>query len=704
MTKIQAFFVGLAVVLVVLLAATPGLADEPSPATQVQPGNYCLSCHTAADDRPATAMAWTGGIGRKEISPCPAAGRVQEEIYYTERLLLAIDRARAELPGRLDAGKVDSRTEGARQVYSRLLDTPVTSLDALVSESQVLRFSLGKSYRDLNQLDTGLKQQHVLIAGVLVSLFLLVALGWGLHTARSLGGGSLGKFRPGWKAGLFVALVFILFSLPLFREVPAEMETTSPEDQARQTALDTATRAASAADRASARAWMLARVGAVWAETDPEAAEAALSAALEAAREKQMNSAAVWGESEAVQEGTVGSLAAQEKAELAAAQLAAGNSRAWALRLMASDWLPLDQARAEEMLEQALLLARQNRGIYRDLDLRAIGVTWAAIDAEKALDVVNEVQDPALRAWGLWEIAAISHDARLYDQAAAAARQVADPVNRVRLLREVAVRSDQQGKITISAGAPDLFAEALLALENVGGAAQAYALSDLAVAAGDLALVDRIDPAYPDARAAALLRLDQFEQAWSTAAAINDPFDRAHAQAAIAAAAADAGLARQVEDPTLADMALRDVAIAKSDTALVEEISSPYYRVQALTALGQYQAALAEADELGEPYPLRSLGVAWADSDPEASLAIVDKLEREVDKAEVLKAVAAATGDQLLFERALGMALAARVRGDALAPAEASLDLARSFAAADPAKAEAAFNQALDTARRIPTK
>jgi hypothetical protein len=50
------------------------------------------------------------------------------------------------------------------------------------------------------------------------------------------------------------------------------------------------------------------------------------------------------------------------------------------------------------------------------------------------------------------------------------------------------------------------------------------------------------------------------------------------------------------------------------------------------------------------------------------------------------------------------MALAARVRGDALAPAEASLDLARSFAATDPAKAEAAFNQALDTAGRIPTK
>jgi hypothetical protein len=76
-------------------------------------------------------------------------------------------------------------------------------------------------------------------------------------------------------------------------------------------------------------------------------------------------------------------------------------------------------------------------------------------------------------------------------------------------------------------------------------------------------------------------------------------------------------------------------------------------------------------------------------------------MDREADKAEALRAIAVATGDDDLFERALGMALAARVRGDVLAPAEASLDLARDIEPINTVKSEAAFAQAYDTAQRI---
>ncbi|UCC89613.1 MAG: hypothetical protein JSV81_09955, partial [Anaerolineales bacterium] len=524
--------------LVTLLAAVPatvGHADTPSRSprlAQVQPGNYCISCHTPGDDRLETVMDWTGSIDREIVSGCAAASRVREEVYYTQRLLLAIDRARAELPGRVDASKTDARIAAARQTYSRLLDTPVTSLDAVTSEAQVLRFRLGKSYTWINQVRDALKRGRVLLFAGLVTLVLLVSLGWGLRNTAQFTAKWIGPLRPRFKVVLFLFLVWVLFVLPIFRTPPQEVESSSEEEQARQAALDTAGRVADAADRALARSWMLARVGAAWSEGDLQRGEDALSAALVAAEETQMGAAALWGEAQAAQEGTVGSLADQEQAVLAANRLDATNSRAWALRLVAAEWASVDPARAEQILGQALDVATGQApgiaptGIYRELDVRAIAVTWATINPARGLAVTNRVYDPALRAWALWEIAGITGDESLYDQAAEAARQVSNPVDRARSLRELAVRSGDRA----------LFDQALAALDGVELAPLAYALGDLAAASGDITLADRIDPAYPDARAAALYRVGQFEEAWATAAQISDPFDRARALAAIAAA------------------------------------------------------------------------------------------------------------------------------------------------------------------------
>jgi hypothetical protein len=691
-------------VLVILLAAVPALADAPSGSpqvTQVQPGNYCIGCHTPGDDRLADVMAWTGSIDREVISGCVAASRVHEEVYYTQRMLLAIDRARADVAGQVDVSKLDAQVAAGRQTYSRLLDTPVTSLDAVSSEAQVLRYQLGKRYTWLNQARVALKRERVLLVAGLLTLALLISLGWGLRntirfspTRISPPGKRSGRLRLSFKVGLFVVLVFALFSLPIFRIPLQEVASATAEEQARQSALDTASRVATTADRALARAWMLARVGAAWGGLNSQQSEIALDAALSAANEAQINSFALWGQAQAVREGTVGAQVAQEKAGLMADRLNATNSRAWALRMIAAEWDAVDRARAEEIMEQALAVAQSNAGIYRDLDMRTIAVTWAAMDPARGLAVAGQVRDPGLRAWALWEIAAVIGDEAVYDQAAQAARQVTDPVARARSLREVAVHSDQ----------PSLFQEALTALDGVQGAPLAYALSDLAAASGDANIAARIDPAYPDARAAALYRLGHFEEAWTVAEKIADPFDRARAQAAIAGAWGNADAARQIADPTLRDRALRDVAVVRKDVALAQGIESPYYRVGALTALGQYQAAQAEADNLSDTYPLRALAVALAGQDAEAALALVDKMDREADKADALRAIAAATDDSDTFNKALAMALAARASGDPLAPAEASLALAQTFQAIDKSQAEVAFAQAYEVAQTIMVK
>jgi hypothetical protein len=685
-----------------LLTAVPVRAVTPSASPQVapaQPGNYCTGCHTPGDGRLEDVMAWKGSIDREVVSGCLAASQVHQEVYYAERLFLAIDRARADVAGRADVSKLDAQVAADRQAYGRLLDTPVTSLDAVSSQAQTLDYQLGKRYTALNQMRTALNQQRVLLVAGLLTLALLISLGWGLRNTlrfspiRRLSSGD-GWLRRGVKAGLFAVLVFALFSLPIFYVPSQPVAALSAEDQVRQTALDTASHVADVADRALARAWMLARVGAGWESLDPQQAETALAAALTAAGAVQSDDFALWGEAQAAREGTLGSQAYQDQAELMAARLDAANTRAWALRLIAADWGTVDRARAEKVLEQALAMAQSNPSIYGDLDVRSIAVTWAAIDPARGLAIAGQVRDPGLRAWGLWEVAGITGDTAVYDQAAQAARQVADPVARARSLREVAVHSGQSS----------LFQEALAALDEVQGASMAYALGDLAAASGDPAIAARIDPVYPDAQAAALYRLGRFEEAWNAAGQIADPFDRARAQAAIAGAWGNADAARQIAEPGLRDRALRDVAIAEKDVALAQGIASPYYRVQALTALGEYQAALTEADKLSDTYPLRALAVALAAHDPQAALALVDKMDREVDKAEALRAVAAASGDPDTFNQALAMALAARVSGDALAPAQASLALAQAFLPVDKSKAEAAFAQAYDVAQRISVK
>jgi hypothetical protein len=123
-----------------------------------------------------------------------------------------------------------------------------------------------------------------------------------------------------------------------------------------------------------------------------------------------------------------------------------------------------------------------------------------------------------------------------------------------------------------------------------------------------------------------------------------------------------------------------------------------------LTALGEYDAATQMVDDLGDTYPLVELAVKLAESDQEAALALVDEMDREADQAVVLQAIAVLSHDQELIERAQGMALAARVRGDSLAPSQASLDLAQALWTIDEVDAQAAMQQAYEAAERIAIK
>ncbi len=675
-------------------AEAHGLCENCS--LNLQPTNYCQSCHSAGDDRLMNATAWTGGIERAAISPCPAVKTINEELHYTERLLLAIDRGQTQLPAYVDSTSMDSRLSSAVQTYSRLVDTPVTSLDAFASEAQVLRFRLGKIYSQINQLIDKGKQLRVLIFAGVITFLLLVSLAWGWFNASKASrwvGTSKGPINVRSKIWLLVLLVFVIFSLPIFRGASQELTLTSIEQQEQQAVLDSAQRSSDTADRELARSWMLAQVSAARYSLDPDEAVQSLDAALLTAADAHRNSFVIWGEAKSAQEASIGEWAVQDKALYISSQLDAMRSRAWGLQEIAETWIAIDSQKAVEILEQALKVAQDSVGDYSDLDIRSIAVSYAYLDPARSIEIVNTIKSLPVKAWGLREIAAITDDAVALELAVRTARQIDDPVYQARALRALGDMS----------GDSNYYKEAQQALTTAeeSNASLAFAWADLIASSGDASLLGNIDPLYPSARVFALLKANQFDVAWSETVKISDPYERARAQVEIASQWGSDQHAQVIEVPLYRDLALRNVSIKQRDVSLAKKIENVYYRIQALTDLGDYTSAVESSTELSDKYPLVKLVDRLAEENVQAALPLVDMMDREADKAQALRSLAVVSGDQNIFERALSMAEAARVRGDNLAPSLASLFLGLDLLDSQSDWAELAFTQAYDIAWRM---
>lgn len=688
---------GVSIVLVAS-ASRPAAAQQAETAFVVpEPaGNQCLGCHTADDPALGQVITWSGPVESLETLPCPALKTAREELYLTDRLLLAIDRNLASLPAWVSTTKVEGKLQGQLESYARLADLSVTSLDAQVSEIQTLRYQLGKIYTQINALRSQATAQLVLVIAALITLTVFGALFYGLSLTRRFTAAGLKPGKSAWGVALVLLLIFAFFALPIFRTPTAEVAAATELETERQTRLDEATRAAEAAERAQSRIWMLGEVGAAWQALDSALAQEAFDQTLQLAEEARLDSIAVWGASRAAQDFSAGDIQAQEQAALAASAADAMRSRAWGLRAAAAAWLEADPEKARQLLEIAEKTAAGALDPYRDYDLRAIALTWAALDPPRAAALMAEVQDPAARAWGYRQLGD-------YAAATAAASLIADPLRQANSLSQIALASGQA----------DLFDLAQASLVNaqdrLSAGSYAYAVSQLAVLSGDAFLLDEIDGVFPAARALAQLGQGQSAAAWETSLAVSDPYEQAHLQARIAPHLDDTGLAQTIRVPALADAALRDIILNSGTSSLLDRIRLVYYQVQTRIIFGDFEGAWERAnmaqDPLSESAVLVLLACGWSQPDPAAAAAVVEQIEREADKAVALRCIASASGAPADFERALGMALAARVRGDATAPVRASLTLGLMFLdQGDSAKASAAFQQAYTSALRISVK
>ena len=412
-----------------------------------------------------------------------------------------------------------------------------------------------------------------------------------------------------------------------------------------------------------------------------------------AAEEAKRNSYVVWGEAKAAQEAAIGEWAAEEKALFITSQLDAMRSRAWGLQKIAEQWVSIDPQKSGEILEKALVVAQDTVGDYYDLDARSIAVTYAQLDVNRSLEIIDTIDSLFIKTWGLREIAVLTGDPAILDQAVKTAQQIVDPIFRAFAFREIGVATGKSSYF-------DAAKESLLGVE-VKDVVLAFSWTDLIASSGDTSLLDQIDASFPSARVVALLGTGQFETAWSEAQRIQDPVERAKAQTAVVSQWGNAELAQAIEMPVFRDLAMRNVSIKLRDVSLAKKIENVYYRTQALTLLEEYDNAIELAPELSDKYPLVQLVEKLPGQNFEAALSLIDLMDREADKAQALKALAVSSGDSQIIERALSMALAARVRGDNLAPSLASLKLGMEIFENYPELAKDAFTQAFEIAWRM---
>lgn len=731
-------FLVIALALILTMPGAAPSAPNTVPSARYGIGNYCLECHTIP---PARALDVLRPVEWARDIPCDTLRKAYEGVWQTDTLVAAFQNAQNDVRAfGLDTSTPAKRLNAQRVIAERFEREEAISLATITNRYQAARFQMNKAYAALNELRAERDRTFILIAVALATLFVLsgIVIGW-RNTAR--GKGKAVHPRAAWALAIVgMLVVFVLFASPLFAFAPP-LPTPTEEETERQTAVDQATRVSDAIARASVQTWVFGHIGAQWNATDKTQANNAYADALTAAREKQANASAYWGQLQALRESaSTWNAATQDLAVFRADKIETAARQAWHYRAIANEWLAVDKTKAADALQRALdalnthpstaLRSAQDatRTTQYDLELRALAVTYAKFDANKANELMTHVRDPFLRAWGWREMGQ-------FDKATQAAREVKSHYDRAWALRQIARAS----------GNVALLNDALDAANKIENAeTRAYALADIAIvwAAKDSAkaneIIEKIPVAYPEARVMAWRGAGKatsdanrakefFARALDEVQKIGDAYKTAKFTAALAAdfARVDANraldLAAKVNDGVLRDQAYRDIAVATNSNEVVAKITIPTFRVQALTALGAkatdkaqaakyFQDAFALADKVEDVAVLRDLAIAWAPLDPKAALAVVDKLEDASDKVAALQVIAlelAKTDKKQsaeVFDRAVNLAKSVRVRGESFAAARVLASLASSYATIDAARANQAFTAALESAKRVNVK
>ncbi|MGQ9584005.1 MAG: hypothetical protein ACUVXG_01220 [Anaerolineae bacterium] len=744
----------LAALLAVALAmgwGSAAMAEKPpvSKGVEQRQGNYCIECH-AALPQAASLSEWQGDILAQASNPCTTLRRAQEELFYTETLLEAIE-AVSQKPAVLEPAMI-----ARRQTYVSFLQTPLYSLDVVAGAAEQSRWQLSQVYARIH--DAGDTRTLYWIYGIAVLVTLVLASGVGLAwriTSRRAGRGvsvSIGAFAG---IGAVALVAFAIFLWP-FRQAEDPNSVMAQGDLVRQSTVDKAEGAAESAERALAKGWVLAEIAADWAKVDRDAAEVALEDGLEAMRAMYEARRSYLADMRAV---TAAALNWQQPDEALVQHLQGrirdAAHRTWGWRAAASAWSRVDRRVANELLTQAVEDSlKEPSAYYRDLDLAGIALVWGGWDADRAEDTVRRIYDPFIRA-RTWtrlgsEWAATRQGQRAFEKGLEAAQEIGDGYQRFLALMALAEAwqgtSDAMHRVALAAAreAVDSVSSSLVAAQALARWSAAWAPLDATMALSSTLSIDTTlrEPRVLGLRGVALAlretdlaRAEEvLRQAWDEAGQIERPFDREKARGSVLSAwatvnpAGAEALLGAIQRPTPRVLAQKDVALAwveaNADHALelAVAIEDPYLAVQALTEVGQalatsdpararsaFEAAAQRVGDLAVSPPLRDLAVAWAAVDQEKAMELAGQVPDAGERAAALRELSVLVGREdwergrQLFQQALGDSEATWVLGDPFAAAQALRALGVAWAELDPTLAGQAFTRAHQVALAVPS-
>jgi hypothetical protein len=553
--------------------------------------------------------------------------------------------------------------------------------------------------------------------------------------------------------GLLLGVALLMLPLALSCGSSSEAETEQQDTVAE--AMAAATDVADQQERMIARARAMAQAATCWAASNPAAGRQAVVDSVRAAQQAASGGDEQRAVAAGLREESATWAPVDWRSAIALAERIERNaSRAWVLR-----WIAGELANAD-LLEVALEVAEANPlPQYRAADESTIAIELAKVDADRALEVADEIADPAAKARALREISGqiAETDPELAEDVLAdaltAAREIEDHYDRAWALRESALAPAAD-----AAQARELLAEAEEAAGEIEEVEpQAFAQSDIAVAWATLdldearavlgAMEDTSDD-YPEPLVAALVGMAErisasnpeeakalLEEALAESERVLDTYERAQAVNAVVIGMTTVdneraeSIALGIEDAYLQGDALRFLAVtaasANADDAvsLAEAIEPRFVRVQALIAVGEevgkddperavsiFEQALSEAGELEDTYPLRQLAIAWAPLDPEKALEIANRIEDDGDRVQALTHIAVALQAtdpkeaRLAFEAAQETAQSIKSDDDPFAAATALRDMATVWSSVNEGEAGDLCADAFELAAAVPVE
>lgn len=557
--------------------------------------------------------------------------------------------------------------------------------------------------------------------------------------------------------GLLLGAALLMLAVAIGCGSSSEAET-GQQDTVAET-MAGATDVADQQERTIARARAMSQAATCWAAIDPVAAREAVADSVRAAGQAASGGDEQRAVAAELREESATWAPVDWRSAIALAERIERNaSRAWVLRAIAGALIDVDPAQARSLLATALDVAEANPlPQYRAADESSVAVELAKFDADRALDVADDIADPAAKARALREMSEeiAKTDPELGEDVLAdaleAAREIDDHYDRAWALRELAlvVSGDDAPALLVEAG------EAAEQIEKVEP--QAFARSDIAIAWATLDLdkamailvvMEDTTDDYPEPLVAALVGIAEriqdsnpkearglLEDALVESERVLDTYERARAVNAIVIVMATVdheravSIARGIEDPYLQGDALRFLAVtaasadAEEAVSLAEGIEPRFVRVQALIAVGAevaeddpekavsiFEQALSEAGELEDTYPLRLLASAWAPLDPEKALEIADRVEDDADRAQALTDIAVAmqaTDPEeagLIFEGARETAQSVKSDDDPFAAATTLRNMAAVWSSVDESEAGGLCADAFELAAAVPVE